>query len=202
MITATYNDSVFINCPFDKEYGKFFHALVFTIYRCGFLPRCAKEIDDAMTSRIDKILKIIEKCKYGIHDISRVNIDRNEFSKLNMPFELGLFWGASKLGNAKQKEKIATIIVGNEYDLGKYFSDLNGVHIKKYKNNEIKLIIETRNWLLKSSRSRTIPGHYTLIKDFKKFYKALPHICNKLGLHLNLDFIDLSIIIEEWLGLT
>ena len=39
----TYNNSVFINCPFDDDYRSLFRALVFAIEACGFGARCALE---------------------------------------------------------------------------------------------------------------------------------------------------------------
>ena len=37
---------VFINCAFSADYQSFFEAIVFTIGRSGFAPRCALESDD------------------------------------------------------------------------------------------------------------------------------------------------------------
>ena len=62
-----YPFSVFINCPFDRAYKPLFEALVFVIVRCGFRARCALEIDDASQVRIDKIFRIIEECRFGLH---------------------------------------------------------------------------------------------------------------------------------------
>jgi hypothetical protein len=39
-----YSSNVFINCPFDKEYKSILEALTFTISDCGYIPRCALEI--------------------------------------------------------------------------------------------------------------------------------------------------------------
>jgi hypothetical protein len=47
--------SVFINCPFDGAYLPFFHAIVFTVTRCAFKPRCALEVIDSGGTRIAKI---------------------------------------------------------------------------------------------------------------------------------------------------
>jgi len=66
-----YLTNVFINCPFDSEYSKFFHAIVFTIIDCGYLPRCALEVLDSSEKRLEKIRKIIEDCRLAIHDLSR-----------------------------------------------------------------------------------------------------------------------------------
>src|SRR6266496_5132041 len=39
--------SVFINCPFDKQYQPIFDATVFCVVACGFEPRCTLELTDA-----------------------------------------------------------------------------------------------------------------------------------------------------------
>jgi len=70
-----YNESVFINCPFDKDYKALFDAIVFTIFDCGFIARCALEENDSSVNRIEKIYAIISECRYGIHDISRTELD-------------------------------------------------------------------------------------------------------------------------------
>ena len=36
---------VFINCPFDEQYKPLFHAAVFAVIDCGFIPRCAHGAD-------------------------------------------------------------------------------------------------------------------------------------------------------------
>ena len=78
----TFTDNVFINCPFDSDYEAFFNAIiVFTIYRCEFYPRCAKEEDDGTDFRLNKILNIVSDCKYGIHNISRIELDENKCSE-------------------------------------------------------------------------------------------------------------------------
>ena len=94
---ARYEDSVFINCPFDEEYEKLFQALVFAIHDCGFVARCALEASDSGEVRIKKILDIIDECKFGIHDISRTALSRNtKLPRFNMPLDLGLFLGAKQ----------------------------------------------------------------------------------------------------------
>ncbi|MES2163913.1 MAG: hypothetical protein V4476_22365 [Pseudomonadota bacterium] len=70
-----YNNNVFINCPFDDDYKELQNAMVFAIYDCGFVPRCALEENDAGDVRFDKIRRLIELSRYGIHDISRTELD-------------------------------------------------------------------------------------------------------------------------------
>ncbi|MBF4366283.1 hypothetical protein, partial [Vibrio anguillarum] len=102
-----YEKSVFINCPFEPQYEPIFDAILFTIYKCGYKPRCALEHDDAGQSRIDKINDIIFDCKYGFHDISKTELDlHNNLPRFNMPLELGLFLGCKRFASGRSKEKI------------------------------------------------------------------------------------------------
>ena len=99
-------DDVFINCPFDEDYAPTFRALIFGIYACGFRPRSARELDDGGQTRIEKLYGIIEECRYGVHDLSRTELDAvNQLPRFNMPLELGIFLGAKRYGGASQKAK-------------------------------------------------------------------------------------------------
>ena len=94
---ATFTESVFVNFPFDDNYLELFRGLIFTVYYCGFFPRTALEDNSATEHRLDKIYSMIEESKYGIHDLSRVELDPdNNLPRFNMPFELGLFLGCNK----------------------------------------------------------------------------------------------------------
>src|ERR1019366_2769141 len=104
-----YNDSVFVNCPFDPDYTAILRAIIFTIYRCGFFPITALVEDNGLDNRLAKIERLIESCRYGVHDISRTELNTHGLPRFNMPFELGIFFGAKKFGNEAQKNKIAII---------------------------------------------------------------------------------------------
>lgn len=100
-------DDVFINCPFDHDYAPTFGGLIFTIYACGFRPRSARELDDGGQTRIDKLFVLIDECRFGIHDLSRTELDEiNQLPRFNMPLELGIFLGAKRHGGAVQKAKL------------------------------------------------------------------------------------------------
>jgi len=95
MATPAYNDSVFLNVPFDKKYARLSNALIFAVHDCGFVARSAREVEDSAQGRVEKILSIIEQSKFGIHDISRAGLDRaTGLARFNMPLELGFFLGA------------------------------------------------------------------------------------------------------------
>ena len=88
---VAFDTSVFVNCPFDKDYKPLLRPLLFTILDLGFEPRIALERLNSAEPRIDKILELIEASKYGIHDLSRLRAEQaGEFYRMNMPFELAL----------------------------------------------------------------------------------------------------------------
>ena len=88
MQSSDYSKNVFINCPFDSDYDPLFDAMVFAVRVCDFIPRCALEEGDASQVRIEKIYDIIADCRYGIHDISRTELDEDsELPRFNMPLE-------------------------------------------------------------------------------------------------------------------
>jgi hypothetical protein len=195
---ADYNDSVFINCPFDDGYTPLLRAIVFTIYRCGFFPVTALAEDDASDNRLSKIERCIGGCRYGVHDISRIELGSNNLPRFNMPFELGIFFGAKRFGDKFQKNKVALIFDSHRYRYQQYISDLNGVDIKAHENNVETVIRNIRNWLQTSSRRKTIPGHLNIIKEYADFTNTLPDVVNQLGLDIsNLLFLDYCVMVEE-----
>lgn len=136
MPAATYEDSVFVNCPFDAEYQEIFRAIVFTVHDCGFLARCALEVDDSGEVRIARINRIIRECRHGIHDISRTDADAVEkLPRFNMPLELGLFLGAREFGVGRQKLKRALILDTERYRFQRFCSDIAGQDIKAHEGS-------------------------------------------------------------------
>jgi hypothetical protein len=125
---AGYPTNVFINCPFDAEFEPLFHAIVFAVIQCGYTVRCALETDDTGATRIDRIYRLIEECRFGIHDISRIEHDAiNNLPRFNMPFELGLFLGARRFGGARpQRDKQCLVLEAERYRYQKYLSDIAG----------------------------------------------------------------------------
>lgn len=196
-------DNVFINCPFDKSYAPLFQALVFTVYACRFRPRSAREMDDSGEVRIEKIFGIIEDCRYGIHDISRTQLDpKHRLPRFNMPLELGLFLGAKRYGGSAHKQKRILIFDTEQYRYQKFISDLAGMDIHEHKNDVSRLIRETRDWLASVSR-RTLVSGARILKIHKRFVKAYPAILRELGLDSrNVPYVDFERIVVSWLTKT
>lgn len=193
-----FEKSVFVNCPFDKRYKHLFDAIVFTIYDCGFTPRCALEISDGGV-RITKIIKIIAECKLGIHDICRTGLDvKHRLPRFNMPLELGLFLGAKHFGRT-QSEKMSLILDKERYRYQIFISDLAGYDIVAHDDSASKLIQKVRDWLATHNNGNILPSGKHVEGRFHEFQVDLPKIRRALKLTgSSLIFTDLVYVIKTW----
>lgn len=204
MKSSHYNDNVFINCPFDPVYKPLFDAMVFAVHDCGFIPRCALEEEDASQVRIDKIYEIIADCRYGIHDISRIELDEpSGFPRFNMPLELGIFLGAKKFGSETQKGKKCLILDREPYRYQQFMSDIAGQDIQAHNNAPEEIVKVVRNWLRTASRHRTIPSGDIIWERYQNFMQDLPKTAETHRLTVEeMIFNDYTLVIEEWLKTT
>lgn len=193
----SYSDSVFINCPFDREYQRLFRAIIFTAFDCGFVAHSAYEIGDDI--RLMKILKIISGCRYSIHDLSRVKLDpRTKLPRFNMPFELGIVVGMKYSG--KMKNSAFLVLEKKKFDYQKCISDIAGMDTKAHGNKVDEVISIVRDWLQKTSGRKNIPGSKAIIDRYKMYSKAHEKITTAAGLDPNnLSFIDYCHIVTNFL---
>jgi hypothetical protein len=144
----TFQDSVFINCPFDDKYkNDLLKPMMYIIIKNGFYPRLALEFSDSGQVRLEKITEIIKNCKYSIHDLSLVKSTRaKEFARMNMPFELGMDYGMRKSGLPPLDTKQFLVLGAANYDYMKALSDINGFDIKVHSNDTLKLFDCLYSW--------------------------------------------------------
>jgi len=200
MPTQKYNDNVFINCPFDATYKSLFDAIVFAVYDCGFIARCALEEDDGSQIRVQKVFEIISKCRLAIHDLSRVELDSStKLPRFNMPLELGVFLGAKYYGNSQQKRKACLILDSERYRYQKFISDIAGQDIQAHENEPRNAITVARNWLRSYSRL-SIPSGSVIWDRYQMFKIDLPLLCKELRLNINeLIYNDYVLLVSKWL---
>jgi len=192
---------VFINCPFDDHYKDLFEAIIFVVLDCGFTPRCALEIDDGSQIRIEKIFNIISECRFGIHDISKTELEAtNNLPRFNMPLELGMFLGAKRYGAGEQTKKVCLILDREKYRYQKFISDIAGQDIRCHEDDPSTAITVVRNWLRNASPLVTMTGGEEIASRYGAFRKELPSLCMNLRLSANeLTFIDYIWLVKGWL---
>lgn len=201
MKDKNYSDNVFINCPFDPQYAELRNAMIFAIFDCGFIPRCALEENNGGNVRFEKIKRLIAQSKYGIHDISRTELDKGtKLPRFNMPLELGVSIGAAGFGDKTQKSKSILILDRKEFRYQIFLSDIAGQDIRSHENKPLKLISHVREWLNTESRRKTIPGGKDIHNRYLKFKKELPKICKSASLEIDeITYNDRCVFVSDWL---
>ena len=200
MTAYPYASSVFINCPFTHDFKPMFRAMVFAVVDLGFIPRCALEEIDGGATRIWKINRIIEACKLGIHDISNMELDAESgLPRFNMPFELGLFLGAKRFGEGRQKTKRVLIMDSAPYRYQAALSDVSGQDIQSHAGKPEQAIRCVRDWLSNTSSRKRMPGASLVVGRYRNYEADFPDICAALQFDEDiLTFNDLWETMTEW----
>jgi hypothetical protein len=116
--------AVFLNIPYDSRFENLLLAYIAGISAFGFAPRATLEIPFSQR-RLERIISLIASSRYSVHDLSRVQLDRNapRTPRFNMPFELGLTVG---IGNANHSWIVCETV---RRRINKSLSDLDGTDV-------------------------------------------------------------------------
>src|SRR5260221_6721935 len=87
---------VFLNVPFDDiaGYEDCFLAYIAGLVGIGLTPRSVLEIPSGGTDRVTRIFRLMRRCRYSIHDLSRTQ-RRAGAPPVNMSIEAGVANGPS-----------------------------------------------------------------------------------------------------------
>lgn len=202
---SPYDQNVFVNCPFDPDYAAIFDAIVFAIHDCGFVARCAREVDDSAQVRVDKIYDIISECRLGVHDVSRTELDTSlglpGLPRFNMPLELGIFLGARKFGPPKQRGKKCMVLDREKFRYQAYLSDISGQDIKAHDDDPTTAVKVVRDWLSHSARKEVmLPGGKRMAERYDLFLKELPELLVEVEIEKDeLIYNDYTTLLVGWL---
>jgi hypothetical protein len=149
--------------------------MVFTIIASGFHPRCALDANDGAETRVTKIAALIGECDWGIHDLSRVEVDVGGAPRFNMPTELGIHLGARLLGDRAHRRKKALILEAEPHRYDAMLSDISGQDIEVHANDPDRAIGCVRNWLSEHRRANAppLPGVRAMQEDYRRFQSEI-----------------------------
>ncbi|HEX8408725.1 MAG TPA: hypothetical protein VF883_07670 [Thermoanaerobaculia bacterium] len=195
-----FDRNVFINCPFDAAYAPIFEAVVFAVFDAGFHPRSARERLDSSEIRLHKIIDLIRRCRFSIHDLSRTELDEvTALPRFNMPLELGVDIGCKAFSRAHGRKSFL-IFDSEQYRFQKFLSDIGGQDIHRHGNSPKTAVARVRDWLRAESGVTTIPGGGVIYERYQRFRDDLPALCTELRLDVDeLTFADLSEAVSVWL---
>ena len=178
-----------------------FRAYCFAVLDCGFVPRCALEIKDGTQFRLHNIINLIKESQYGIHDLSKVDMDdATKLPRFNMPFELGIFYGAKFLWQNHHRKKCCLILEKEKYRYRKFISDISGQDISAHQDTFKQGIHAIRNWLVTASRRKSIPSAEDMYDRYRKFDREIRKLCKDHGRdYSKMPFVELTKNMSDWL---
>lgn len=161
------NKKVFINCPFDQQYFPILKAILFTNLCLGLEPLIS-ETTNSGESRFRNIRRFIQNSSFSIHDLSRIEpLGKDNLPRMNMPFELGLDFGAKYFNKSLAKKKFL-ILEAERFRYQKVISDLSGHDIGRHNNEPVEAIKAVRNWLSSYVKGR-IPTYKVIWSAYQNF---------------------------------
>jgi hypothetical protein len=169
-------DSVFLNIPYDKKFTKIYLAYLSGLVALGLNPKATLAIPGGVT-RLDRIFALIRSCRYSLHDLSRVELDRNHppTPRFNMPLELGMAVAWAKLN---PKEHDWFVFESQERRAQKSISDLNGTDCNIHEGNEEGVMRELCNAFVRRKTRVSVPEMLELHTELKK---QVPDLIRRSG---------------------
>jgi hypothetical protein len=149
-------NAVFLNIPYDQRFRSLYLAYIAGLVHLGLVPRVTLGITGG-TRRLDKILAEIQGCRYSIHDLSKVGLDRTPpfaTPRFNMPFELGLAVAWEK---SNTKRHTWFVFESKTYRLQKSLSDLNGTDPHIHGGQVAGVMRELSNVIRRPGDQPTVP---------------------------------------------
>lgn len=135
--------AVFLNIPYDEEFQKLYLAYIVGIYQLGLIPFITSGVPGG-ERRLDRILALIQSCRYSVHDLSRVVLSTSPPAtpSFNMPLELGLTINWAKL---HPKRHTWFLWESEPRRIQKSLSDLDGTDTYIHKGSVEGVLSELRN---------------------------------------------------------
>lgn len=167
---------VFLNIPYDKRFQPLCIAYICGVSAFGFFPRATLDIPGG-SRRLDRIFRLIQSCRYSIHDLSRVELDetRPRTPRFNMPFELGLAVAWERFGS---KKHVWFVFEKKAHRLSKSLSDLSGTDEHLHGGRIGGVFREIGSAFVRPGRQPSVPQMRNIYRDV---VNGLPDVLRRTG---------------------
>lgn len=181
-------NSVFLNIPYDIRFQSLYLSYIVGLTELGLTPKATLAIPGGI-NRLDRIFALIQSCRYSIHDLSRVQLDRNPppTPRFNMPFELGLAIAWSKLNPTRHTWFVAESV---ERRAQKSLSDLNGTDPNVHHGSPEGVMRELCNAFVRREHRPRVP-------QMMRSYGALTRIVPKIKQNTGSSTVFTATMFEE-----
>lgn len=158
----------------------------------SLVPRATLEIQGGVR-RLDRIITLIESCRYSIHDLSRVELDPTPppTPRFNMPFELGL---AVEFARFDPGKHTWFLFETEKFRIQKSLSDLNGTDPYVHEGSIKGVFRELTQTFVRVQRQPTVK---IMRQIYQGLIKVLPKYLSDAGARDPFQarvFQDLSVI--------
>jgi hypothetical protein len=148
---------------------------------------------------------MIGECDWGIHDLSRVEVEDGGVPRFNMPMELGIHLGARLFGEGRHRRKRALILEAQPHRYDAALSDISGQDIEVHDNDPDQAIRCVRNWLSDHRPRAAVPlrGAAAMQGDYRAFREEVGALLKARGLDPldELTHSDFMSAVRDWIEL-
>jgi hypothetical protein len=175
-IPSVQPNAVFLNIPYDDRFRRQYLAYIVGLTQLGLEPRATLGIAGG-ERRLDRILALIQGCRYSIHDLSRIEIDRTPppTPRFNMPCELGMTITWQKL-NASRHTWF--VFESRQRRLQKSLSDLNGTDVNIHGGTVEGVMRELSNAFVRRGPQ---PGVPEMMRTYRRVVGQLDGVFQAAG---------------------
>jgi hypothetical protein len=189
---------VFLNIPYDPAFRELYLAYIAGVSSFSLVPRGTLEIPGG-ERRLDRILSLIRSCRYSLHDLSRVELDRQppQTPRFNMPFELGLVVAWQKL---RPRDHTWFVFEAMPRRAEKSLSDLSGTDIYIHQGTVRGVFTELCNAFV---RLKSQPTAQEMEETYLRLKELLPELQKQTGAHSPFEariFRDLVVVARTLTG--
>ncbi len=176
LVNSSNEFSVFLNIPYDAQFENLYLAYIAAVSAFGLSPRATIEIPGGQR-RLDRILELITSCRYSVHDLSRVELDRAapRTPRFNMPFELGLAVAWERISDSPHAWFVCE---RQTYRLQKSLSDLNGTDPYIHSGKIVGVFGQLCNAFIRAKRQPTVAQMNTIYRVLRT---KLPDLIRDAG---------------------
>ena len=169
-------DSVFLNIPYDRRFGRLYLAYIAGLIELGLTPKVNLGIPGG-AARLDRIFDLIRTCRYSVHDLSRVQLDSAPppTPRFNMPFELGLAIGWAKVNPLRHTWFVYET---QNRRVQKSISDLNGTDCNIHKGTPEGVMRELCNAFV---RRKNRPSVAQMMQTYTFLHRSVPELKQHSG---------------------
>ena len=164
-------DAAFLNVPYDAQHEEPFLAFLAGLSGFALIPHATLEIPGSQR-RLDRIFRLLRRCRYSFHDLSRVELDRTPPAtpRFNMPFELGL---AVALEKMQQPRHEWLVFETRSHRVWKSLSDLAGTDEYVHGGTPRGVLQALTNALVRRRRQLTVAELEEVYRDVSEYASEL-----------------------------